>query len=813
MRLSSSTVFAAMGLCMAICVLADAESPSAAVDFNREVRPLLSKNCFRCHGEDAKHREADLRLDQRAAATVALPNGAIPIVSGQPDKSEIIARIIASDDSGRMPPPDSGSSLKAEEIAVLRRWIEQGAAYAEHWAFVPPARPPLPEVKQDWARNPIDRFILSRLEREGLAPSPEATRYELARRLSLDLRGLPPDIETVDEFVRDDRADALDRLAEPCLADPAYGERWARPWLDLARYADSRGFGSDPLRPNAWRYRDWLIGALNANMRYDEFTIEQIAGDLLPNATLEQRMATAFHRNTMTNTEGGTDDEEFRVAAVKDRIETTARVWMGLSLQCANCHDHKFDPLTQREYYQLFAVFNQTADADRGDEAPVIEAPTELSREQLASFDAQINELKQKIGPAPPPPAAAPAPAPAATPMPKPGDAAPPHEPTAEEREQQRLRDELAKLEKSRPETPTLPVMQELPADKRRTSHIMLRGNFLTPGDEVSPGFLERIAPAAQELPRDRLGAARWLMQRNNPLVARVAVNRLWSQLFGIGLVETEEDFGTQGEPPSHPELLDWLAVEFIDSGWDVKHMLMLMVTSATYRQSSRATPELLEKDPRNRLLGRGPRFRLEAEVVRDQALALSGLLCRKMQGPSVYPYQPPGLWRAAFNGERTWSTSEGEEKYRRALYTFWRRTVPYPSMQTFDAPSREMCTIRRIRTNTPLQAFVTLNDPVFVEAAQSLARRILKEGGADPTERLKYAIRLCQGRPAEQSQIDILARLLASEQASFQASAEAARKMAATDGAVPGDAAAEMAAWTVVANVLLNLDAVLTKG
>jgi hypothetical protein len=789
---------------MAVCVVADAEPPSVAVDFNREVRPLLSRNCFRCHGEDAEHREANLRLDERDAATAALPSGTTPIVSGQPDKSEIVARIIASDDSVRMPPPDSGNKLKSEEIALLRRWIEQGAAYAEHWAFVPPNRPPLPEVKREWARNPIDCFILSRLEREGLAPSPEASRYELTRRLSLDLRGLPTEIETVDDFVRDENGDAFERLADQFLADPAYGERWARPWLDLARYADSRGLGSDPLRPNAWRYRDWLIDALNANMRYDEFTAEQLAGDLLPNATLEQRMATAFHRNTMTNTEGGTDDEEFRVAAVKDRIETTARVWMGLSLQCANCHDHKYDPLTQREYYQFFAVFNQTADADRGDEAPVIEAPTDLSREQLAAFEAQVNELKQKIGPAPAPPTA---------PTPKPGETAPQHEPTAEEREQQRLRDELAKLEKSRPETPTLPVMQELPADKRRTSRIMLRGNFLTPGDEVSPGFLERVAPAAKELPRDRLGAARWLMDRNNPLVARVAVNRLWSQLFGIGLVETEEDFGTQGDPPSHPELLDWLAVEFLESGWDVKHMLKLMVTSATYRQSSRTTPELQEKDPRNRWLGRGPRFRLEAEVVRDQALALSGLLSRKMHGASVYPYQPPGLWRAAFNGERTWATSEGEEKYRRALYTFWRRTVPYPSMQTFDAPSREMCTIRRIRTNTPLQAFVTLNDPVFVEAAQSLARRILKEGGTDQTERLKFAIRLCQGRPAEQSQIDVLARLLASERASYQASEPTARKMAAADDAVPADAAAEMAAWTVVANVLLNLDGVLTKG
>ena len=623
-----------------------------------------------------------------------------------------------------------------------------------------------------------------------------------------------------------------------------------------------------------WRYRDWVIDAFNSNLRFDRFTIEQLAGDLLPEGTLQQRMATALHRNTMTNTEGGTDDEEFRVAAVKDRAETTIRVWMGLTLQCANCHDHKYDPISQKDYYRFFAVFNQTADADRGDEAPVMEVPTDLVLEARDRIDKQVNDLRQQITaiesaiqqePSVPTPSslqgryvrvelpgkskflslaevqvfagdeniarkgtatqsstAFEGPAALAIDGNTEGDffqarstthtaadddawwevdlgepytvqrivvwnrtdgsvgsrladfrvrlldaaretvwqqtiAEPPHPssevrlepPHPREAELQKLLDRIAQLEKSRPDIPTLPVMQELPADKRRTTFVMLRGNFLTPGDQVEPGLLDRFHASGTDFPADRLGAARWLVDGRNPLVARVTVNRLWSQLFGTGLVETEEDFGTQGDLPSHPELLDWLAVEFVDSGWDVKHMLRLMVTSATYRQSATATEEALAKDPRNRLLSRGPRIRLDAELVRDQALELSGLLSRKMYGPSVYPYQPPGLWRAAFNGERTWPSSQGEDRFRRGLYTFWRRTVPYPSMQTFDAPSREMCTVRRTRTNTPLQALVTLNDPVYVEAAQALARRIWREGGSLPDERAQLRSAALPGTPA----------------------------------------------------------------
>lgn len=758
-------------------------------DYGRDVRPILARNCFRCHGQDEVTREAGLRLDVRESAVGEADSGAIAIVPGDPAGSELYVRVTSSDDSVRMPPADAGEMLSDADIGTLKRWIEQGAPYADHWSFEPPRRSALPAVpRPEWARNAIDYFIIERLERAGLAPSPEAAPFQVARRLSLDLRGLPPTPDEVDNFVADQHPAAYERLVDRLLSDPAYGERWAGHWLDLARYADSSGLGSDPLRLNMWRYRDWVIDAFNSNMRFDRFTIEQLAGDLLPEGTIQQRMATALHRNTMTNTEGGTDDEEFRVAAVKDRAETTIRVWMGLTLQCANCHDHKYDPLSQRDYYRFFAVFNQTADADRPDEAPVMEAPTEWVLEARARIDQQVNALREQIAAI--------------------------EKAEQREAELQQLREQITQLEKSRPAIPTLPIMQELPTDKRRTTFIMLRGDFLTPGEPVEPGLLDRFANGNEDVPADRLGAAKWLVDGGNPLVARVAMNRLWSQLFGTGLVETEEDFGTQGDLPSHPELLDWLAVEFVESGWDIKHMLRLMTTSAAYRQSAATTSEALSKDPRNRLLARGPRVRLDAEVVRDQALELSGLLSRKMHGPSVYPYQPSGLWRAAFNGERTWPTSQGEDRYRRGLYTFWRRTVPYPSMQTFDAPSREMCTLRRTRTNTPLQALVTLNDPVYVEAAQALARRICREGGSGTEERASFALRLCLSRPPQDPHVQAIAMLYQSERDHFQQQPDAARQMATEPlGPAPADLElAELAAWTVVANTLLNLDGLLTK-
>jgi hypothetical protein len=778
---------------------ASVEPKEQSIDFNRDIRPILSKNCFACHGQDAPHRVTKMRLDRRDSATKQQKSGATAIVPGKPTQSEVVRRITAADDSERMPPKDSGNHLTPGQIELLKRWIDQGAPYAEHWSFVAPKRWPLPPVNdRSWSHNGLDRFVLARLEHEGLKPGPEADRFSLLRRVSLDLRGLPPTPEEVDAFARDLSPDAYEKAVNWFLQDPAYGERWGRMWLDLARYADSAGYGSDPLR-TIWRYRDWVIDAFNRNMPFDEFTIEQLAGDLLPNATLEQKIATAFHRNTMTNTEGGTDREEFRVAAVKDRIETTFQVWMGLTMGCAKCHSHKYDPLTQEEYYRFYAFFNQTADADRVDEQPVIEAPTPAIEAQIRRIDARVAGARKHLA-----------------------------GPIAEliaGRPTQRLpvvppdlfvvMREIGRLNKARPAMPTVPVMVELPAKQRRETRIMNKGNFLAPGDKVEPGVPAALPPFPKDAPLNRLGVARWLVDPSNPLTARVAVNRYWAQLFGTGLAETEEDFGTQGELPSHPELLDWLATEYIRLGWDSKALLRLIVTSATYRQSSQVTPELIARDPRNRLLTRGPRFRLEAEMVRDQALALSGLLSRKLNGPSVYPPQPPGLWQAAFNGQRTWATSQGDDRYRRGLYTFWRRTIPYPSMTTFDAPSREICTVRRIRTNTPLQAFVTLNDPVYVEAAQALARRIGKEGGATVEERARFGLRLCLARPPKMEEVASVTALFRTEWEHYRKDATAALELATVPlGPLPkGMDAGELAAWTVVANVLLNLDGVLTKG
>ncbi len=777
---------------VAVALPALADGPAAApasiaakVDFNRDVRPLLSKNCFSCHGRDEDHRQAELRLDLGAAAVAPLPSGKRAIVPGKPDESELIRRLTSTDDDVRMPPKERGVRLSPEQVKLLRTWIEQGAAYTDHWSFIPPVPQPLPTVGDpSWPANGIDFFVRARLEQAGLKPSPRADRYALIRRVSLDLRGLPPTPAEVDAFISDTSPDAYERIVDRYLHDPAFGERWARMWLDLARFADSKGYGSDPLR-EIWLFRDWVIDAFNRNLPYDQFTIEQIAGDLLPDPRRDQLIATAFHRNTMTNTEGGTDDEEFRVAAVRDRVNTTMQVWMGLTFACSQCHSHKYDPISQKEYYQFYAYFNSTADNDQPDESPTITvaSPEELARKQ--QIDTRIAELKKQ-------------------------------KEAADEAAKKQLNQQIDELTKSLRELPAVPIQAELPADKQRETFVMLKGNFLTRGEKVGPGVPQSFHPFPAGAPANRLGVAKWLVDANNPLTARVAVNRFWAQLFGTGLVETPEDYGTQGEPPSHPELLDWLAVEFMRHGCDQKSLLRLMVTSETYCQSSKVTPELLEKDPRNRLMSRGPRFRLEAELVRDQALALAGLLSRKMMGPSVFPAQPPGLWQAAFNGrDRTWATSAGEDKFRRGLYTFWRRTVPYPSMATFDAPSREICTVRRIRTNTPLQALVTLNDPVYVEAAQALARRIIREGGTSTGERVDYALKLCLSRPPHAKQIEELTSLFTSQHARYRADVEAARKLA-TDplGPLPeGLDPAEMAAWTVVANVLLNLDAVLTKG
>lgn len=1142
------------------------------VDFNRDIRPILSKNCFHCHGPDEGTREADLRLDLRTSATAKLDSDQRAIVPRKVDQSELYRRIISSDESEVMPPPDVGEKLTAAQIALIKAWIEQDAPYARHWSFVSPKRPKRPAVKQtDWPANDIDYFVLAPLENAGIKPNPRANRYTLIRRLSFDLRGLPPTLAEVDQFIKDTSPDAYEKLIDRFLSDSAYGERWARKWLDLARYADSKGYGSDPLRLTIWRYRDWVISAFNQNMPYDQFTLEQLAGDLLPNATLEQKVATAFHRNTMTNTEGGTDDEEFRSAAVSDRVDTTIQVWMGLTMGCAKCHTHKYDPISQKEYYQLYAYFNQTADNDQPTDAPTLKAPTmgmlnenkridteiaaltpqlqtstkELERAQqkwektlqakpnwkvltpltvnstspnttfqilkdgsirakgpaakenytvetdidvptfkalrleaipdknlpsrgsgrakdgnfvlsqfkverfpiktddtpvkgqflriehqgnkkqiLSLAEVQVFQSKKNIavqGTATqsstayggPPKRAIDGntngdyyatnstthtsvevrpwwelklkaetpidsiaiwnrtdsspqrmdnikvslldakrhvvwqtivvkhPAPSRTltvnhrkqipfkrafatfsqkgfavskaidpanknkvgwgigpQMTKPQSAffIPENDPAPAKQKQQTnastkplkqrlsitlshqykdpqfalghfrisytteskfeprlkvpddilaivdtkltdrkpeqlkklaayyrtispllkpVRDQIAKLKSSRPVYPDLPVMQELPTDKQRETRIMIRGSFLSPGDVVKPAVLSAFNAVPEKIPTNRIAVAKWLMSPENPLTARVAVNRFWSELFGSGIVVTEEDFGTQGELPSHPLLLDWLATEFVQNGWDVKALLKTIVMSNTYQQSSKTSPIHIDKDPRNRLLSRGPRFRLEAEMIRDQALLLSGLLNKKIGGPSVYPVQPEGIWRAAFNGQRNWATNKNDDRFRRGLYTFWRRTVPYPSMATFDAPSREICTIRRISTNTPLQAMITLNDPVFIEISQALGLRLFREGGTTPQSRIEYGLKLCLIRPARPEQVKPLLKLYQSELKYYQSHPEEAAKLVENKlNPLPNQYnKAELAAWTVIANVLLNMDGVLTKG
>ncbi len=809
------------------------------VDFNYDIQPIISSKCFHCHGPDEKHREAKLRLDVRDEA-LREREGVRAIVPGDLTASELITRITSKDRDEVMPPPKELHTLTEHEIELFKRWIEEGAEYKPHWSFVKPARPAVPAAPLfQNSRHPIDAFIAQRLVAAGLKPSREADKATLLRRLTLDLTGLPPTPEEVDAFIKNAAPDSYEKATDRLLASPAYGERWAKMWLDLARYADSTGYGSDKMRLNIWPWRDWVIDAFNRNQPYDQFTIEQLAGDLLPEPTHEQIVATAFHRNTMTNIEGGTDDEEYRVAAIKDRVATTGQVWMGLTFGCAQCHTHKFDPISQREYYQLFAVFNQTEDADREDEDPKLSMATPEQKAALEKFSAEIAEIEKRMKSGTPEfeaeqhewEAKVSAGGDEAGELPANIRATLAVEPSEREAKQRAelaahfrplskqfaaLKTEIEATRKTmaKIEPVALPIMRELGAKKRRTSWLLTKGNFMLHGDEVSAGLPAAFPPAvAGEV--DRLALARWIVSPENPLTARVAVNRFWAQLFGTGIVESEEDFGTQGTLPSHPELLDWLAVEFRDNGWDVKRLLKMIVTSATYRQASNVSAEAAQKDPRNRLLAHYPRRRLDAEGVRDQALSLANLLSHKVGGPSVFPPQPDGLWHVAFNGGQDgYPTSAGEDRHRRGIYTFWRRTMPNPTMATFDAPSRETCTIRRIPTNTPLQAFATLNDPNFVECAQALARRIMLEGGTDSASRLHFALRLCLTREPDASQVAALQSLLDAELATYRADADAAKKLATAPlGPLPENTdAAEAAAWTVVANVLLNLDAVLTK-
>jgi hypothetical protein len=705
------------------------------VDFNRDVRPILSNYCFKCHGPATQMR--GVRLDDRSHA---LKKDAI--VPGRPDDSVIIERITAAHDDERMPPPEAGERLTSAQVATLKAWIEQGAEYAPHWAFVAPKRPPVPLISTQHSaiKNPIDAFILAELEKRNITPSPEADRTTLIRRVSLDLIGLLPSPQEVDVFVNDSSPDAYEKLVDRLLASPHYGERQARHWLDLARYADSNGYTVDGAR-QIWPWRDWVIQAFNADMPFDQFTIEQLAGDLLPNPTTEQLIATGFHRNTAFNEEGGTDPEQFRVERTVDRTNTTGAVWLGLTVGCAQCHDHKYDPFSQKDYFRLYAFFNSCDEPT----LPVGGSP-ELT-EKINALTEKANQLK-KDG----------------------------------------MLDEAGKVEKEikkvQGKIPTTLILRE--RKKPRKTFVQIRGDFLRHGDEVTPGTPGVLPPLDQEY-ATRLDLAKWLVSSENPLTARVVVNRYWQQFFGRGLVETENDFGMQGSLPTHPELLDWLAVEFVESGWSVKAMHKLIVSSATYRRSSTARPDLRDQDANNRLLARQSRVRVEAEIIRDAALSASGLLSRKIGGPGVYPPQPPEVFSFT-QARKPWPESQGEDRFRRGMYTYIWRQSQHPLLTTFDAADAQTPCTRRNRSNTPLQALHLANDPVFIELAEGLGRRIVAEAPADNGERVDYAFRLCFARTPTAAERDRVLKYLKAQ-----------------DGP-------EEAAWAAVGRVLINLDEFITR-
>ena len=961
-------------------------SDTETVDFGRQVRPLLSDRCFACHGPDESTRAADLRLDQ--ASSVFADRGGYAVVDREhPEASELLVRVLSEHDFERMPPPEERKQLEAEEVDLLRRWVEQGAPWAEHWAFETPTRPPVPTVRNRTAvRDPLDAFVLARLEAEGLDFAPEADPYTLIRRVSLDLTGLPPTPQEVSAFAADPSDEAYLALVDRLLASPHYGERMALRWLDLARYADTNGYSIDGGR-HMWAWRDWVIDAFNTNKPFDEFTVEQLAGDLLPDATLDQRVASGFNRNHMNTHEGGTIEEEYRTAYVVDRVRTTAQTFMGLTFGCAQCHDHKYDPLSQREYYEFFAYFNTITDRGNDGNGGVnsvpflplytpeqetalsqIEADIEALSEALLAPDAELDaaqleweaveyaraddRVAPNLGPWR---QAGPFTAESGTAAfetdfgPETGAAiaweeveladgeihalsgersawyfqrtlesnadqnvqlslgsddairlwldgellldenvrrgvapdqnlitVPLHAGanellvkivndggpggfyfdlartgppavidailsrargvrTAEERrdlrafyrstvdalEEQReeiasLEDELAAFEERA--LTTVMVMEEM-AEPRRT-YVLERGQYDRPLDEVSPGTPACLPPMPADAAANRLGLATWLVDPDHPLTARVAVNGFWEQVFGAGLVKTSEDFGVRGELPSHPALLDHLALEFVASGWDVKALMRRLVTSTAYRQDAAVSSEAWERDPENRLLARGSSYRLPAESIRDVALAASGLLVRDVGGPSVRPYQPDGLWREMSHFGSTPATEQvyvqdhGEKLYRRGLYTILKRTVPPPTMAAFDAPNRELCTSRRARTNTPLQALVMLNETSFVEAARAMAERILREGGSSVEGRLRHGFLLATSREPTEREAGVLRETYWRELVRFDANPEAARAWLAVGESERDEDLdlAEHAAWAYVAHVLLNLSETITR-
>ena len=810
----SRTLFTALAAAFALPAFA------APVDFNREIQPILSDNCYHCHGPDASGRKAGFRLDLHEAAFAGGKSGLASVVPGKPDESELVARVFSHDSEEIMPSSDSNKTLTAAQKDLLRRWVAEGAVWGEHWAYVAPKRPAVPSVpttgnQQSASANPIDAFIRARLAAEKITPAPEAPRATLVRRVTLDLTGLPPTIAEVAAFVRDDRPDAYERLVDRLLASPHYGERQARPWLDVARYSDSNGYSVDAPR-QIWKYRDWVVAALNRDQPYDQFVIEQLAGDLLPHPTTEQLIATGFNRNTQINQEGGIDPEQFRIESVMDRVATFGSAFLGLTVNCAQCHDHKFDPIPQADYYRLFAFFNNTVDDGHGENVPGGRLSFASETGPADTFVTEIAHVRAALATFLEP-YAKDYPAWRASVTPEAREKLKQNVATAltltwdkltinqrraifltfggANAEFSALNEKLTALEHHESKATMTLIMSELPQPRDTT--IFIKGDFTRHGAKVAPGAPSVLPPLAATNP-NRLDLARWLFDPANPLTARVMVNRIWQQYFGLGLVETENDFGSQGAPPTNPELLDWLATEFSAQKWSMKAMHRLIVTSATYKQSSLARPDLDLADPLNKLLARQNRTRLDAEIIRDVALSASGLYEPRLGGPPVYPPQPDGVMNLG-QSRRAWIPSTGPDRYRRALYTHMWRATPHPAVAVFDAPDGFSTCTRRLRSNTPLQALTLLNDLQFFEFAGALAARIQRAGGTTDSARLDYAFNLCVSRaptPRERT------RLL-----DFLHDLQQPPKAPATD-----PAATPEEAWTMVARVLLNLDETITR-
>jgi mono/diheme cytochrome c family protein len=811
--------------------LSAADAASKAVDYSREVQPILSAHCYACHGPDDSKRKAKLRLDRRDAAIKKT------IKPGDAAHSSLISRVNSNEDDEVMPPASKKDRLTPAQIDVLRRWIDEGARFDIHWSYVKPVRPSLPSVKNKaWVRNAVDAFIADTPEAHDLAPAPEADRITLIRRLSFDLTGLPPAPEEVDAFVNDTSPEAYEKLVDRLLASRHYGEHMAMYWLDAVRYADTAGYHSDNHR-DVWLFRDYVINAFNANKRFDRFTIEQLAGDLLPHPTNEQRIASGYNRLLQTTEEGGAQPKEYTAKYAADRVRNASSVWLASTMGCCECHNHKFDPFTTRDFYSFSAFFADIQEnaVGRQDQTPIL-PPDEAARLRL--FDEQLALLRSTLDKPSADLGALQAAweqktrAEGAKGLPKPvtdAFAVDPAKRTPRQKqtiakhyrsvapELEAIRKAIAEVQAKRDtllkNAPTTLVTTVLPP---RVVRVLPRGNWLDDSGDIvppaAPAFMASLDTKGNRA--SRLDLAKWIVSPDNPLTARVFVNRLWKICFGQGIVKSLDDFGIQGSLPSHPQLLDWLAVEFVEKGWDVKYLLKLLVMSNTYRQSSVSSQDVREKDPANIWLARQGRFRLDAEMVRDNALAVSGLLSRKIGGPSVKPYQPAGYWTFLNFPKREWQTDKGESVYRRGLYTYWCRTFLHPSLLAFDAPTREECIVDRTRSSTPLQALVLLNDPIYVEAARAFAERIVKEGGPDTATRLNWAYRQALSRGVKPDEVRLLTGLYQKHLAEFRKDLAGAQR-AVTVGqlSAPKDIdTAELAAWTSVARVILNLHETVTR-